>query len=217
MNVMSAVIALSFSLMLVACGTDAPSTQEQLDLVVTTYQPDYQFQQATTFVLPDKVVVISDPGTTPEEVDPALSQFVLDDIKGQLTARGYTLLPTDSTEEPSLFVEVSKMTTITTQVYYDYWYSYYGAYYAPYYGSTYGVGWAPVPVPYVTSATLGSLLINVTDPNNPNSAEQTIPTVWAAILNGVIDGASQAAIQQRLDVGIQQGFDQSPYFKRNGS
>src|SRR5262249_41729827 len=154
---------------------------------------------------------------TPQEIDPALSQHVLQTIAGQLNSRGYTQVPNDGSQPPSLFVEVSKMTTTQTQVYYDYWYGYYGAYYAPYYGTSFGVGWAPVAMPYVTTATLGSLLINVTDPNHPDTTAQKIPSVWAAVLNGVIDGAGQAEIQQRLDTGIAQAFTQSPYFSRTPS
>jgi hypothetical protein len=202
-------------LLLSSCGPDAPSTQDQLDLVVTSYQPSFRFDQASTYYLPNQIVVIEDPGTTTEPVDPALSQHVLQTIAAQLNARGYTQLPAGSTTPPSIFVEVSEMETEVTQEYYGYWYSYYGGYYAPFYGSAYAVGWAPVPTAYVTSSTLGSLILNVTDPNHPDTASKTIPTVWAAVLNGVIDNSTQDQIQQRIDTGIEQAFAQSPYFTRS--
>jgi hypothetical protein len=204
------------SLLLGACGTDAPSSQEQLDVVATSYEPTYRFQQATTYALPSQVAVISDPGTTPQTIDPTLNQNVLQTISNELNSRGYTQDTSNNpSNPPSIFVEVSKMNTVTTQVYYDYWYGYYGGYYAPYYGSAYGLGWAPVTVPYIVTATVGSLIINVTDPNHPDNADKKLPTVWTAVLNGVIDNSTQAEIQQRIDTGIQQAFQQSPYFSRS--
>jgi hypothetical protein len=214
-SITSLVLSL-IALLLAGCGTDAPSSQDQLDVVATTYEPNYRFQQASTYALPDQVAVISDPGTTSPPLDPALSQHVLQTISGQLNARGYTQDTSNNpSSPPSIFVEVSKMNTVTTQVYYDYWYGYYGGYYAPYYGSAYGVGWAPFPTAYVIQATLGSLIINVTDPNHPDNANKKLPTVWTAVLNGVIDNSTQAEIQQRIDTGIQQAFEQSPYFSRS--
>lgn len=217
MKMSKIITALCFSLLLLeACGTDAPTSQQQLDVVATTYQPNYRFQQASTYALPDQVAVISDPGTTPQPLDPGLSQHVLQTISNQLNSRGYTQDTSNNpASPPSIFVEVSKMNTVTTQVYYDYWYGYYGGYYAPYYGATYSVGWAPVPVPYVIQATLGSLIINVTDPNYPDPADKKIPAVWTTVLNGVIDNSTQAEIQQRIDTGVQQAFAQSPYFTRS--
>ncbi|MFL5813585.1 MAG: DUF4136 domain-containing protein [Bdellovibrionia bacterium] len=210
------VLCLSANLLLVACGTDAPTSQDQLDVVATSYQPNYRFQDAQTYALPSQVAVISDAGSTAQTLDPALSQNVLQSIRNQLNSRGYTEDTSNSqSSPPSIFVEVSKMNTTTTQVYYDYWYGYYGGYYAPYYGSAYGVGWAPVTVPYVIEATVGSLIINVTDPNHPDQGDKKIPSVWASVINGVIDNSSQADIQQRVDAGIQQAFAQSPYFTRS--
>lgn len=199
---------------LMSCGADAPTSQEQLDVVITTRQPDYRFDQATTYALPDKVAVISDPETPPAELDPALSEHVLQSIGSQFDSRGYSRVSPGG-DAPSIFVEVSKMSTVVTDAYYSAWYGYYGAAYAPYYGTAYGAGWAPVAVPYVVSATVGALIINVTDPNAPNTADKTIPSVWAAVLNGVVDNSSQAQIQQRVDSGIQQAFEQSPYLTRS--
>ncbi len=205
---------LLFVLLLCACGTGAPENSEQLDLVVTSYKPDFAFKQVSTYAMPDKVVVISDPGTTPTQVDPALSQDVLNQISSQLNSLGYVPVATGGNAKPDLFVEVSQMTTVNTQVYYSYWPTYWGSYYAPYYGGAYGVGWSSTSYPYVTTATLGSLIINVTDPNHPDPATQKIPSVWAAVLNGVVDNATTADIERRVNAGIQQAFAQSPYFSK---
>jgi hypothetical protein len=165
--------------------------------------------------------VISDPSTgaspspTPDQtVDPVLSQSVLDNIKTQMNNRGYSQVPSDGSVQPDLFLEVSKMTTVYTEVYYSSWPTYWGASYAPYYGASYGAGWAPYSVPYVTSATLGSLIINATNPKNPDPATKQIPVAWTAVLNGIIDNSSTADLQQRTTTGIQQAFAQSPYFTR---
>jgi hypothetical protein len=209
-------LAILTLLALSGCGTEAPPTNEQLDLVVTAREPAFQFTQPQTYALPDKVVVISDPADTSQpaqEVDPALSQHTLDLIKSEMNSRGYA--PVASGAKPDLFVEVSKMNTVSAEYYYSYWPTYYGSYYGTYYGGAYGTGWAPVAYPYVSTSTVGSLVINITNPNQPNTAEQKIPTVWVAVLNGVIDSAGVPEIQLRIDSGIKQAFAQSPYLTRS--
>ncbi len=200
-------------ILLSGCGSGAPTTVEELDLVVTAFQPEFAFASATTYLLPDKVVVITDPGTTAEEVDPAVSQHVLEQVGAQLNSRGYVALESGSETPPDLFVEVSKMTTVNADVYYTYWPSYWSAYYAPYYG--YGVGWAATSYPYVSTSAFGSLIINVTNPNQPNTEEMKIPSVWAAVLNGIVDESAPTEIQRRVDNGVSQAFVQSPYFTRS--
>jgi len=80
------------------------------------------------------------------------------------------------------------------------------------YGPGWGGGYPYVPV--VTSYTTGTLIIDMIDPNNPNTSEEIIPIIWSAFLNGLVTG-SEASIQTRVTNGINQAFDQSPYLGTN--
>ncbi len=213
--------------LLSACGVDTPQTAAELDVVATRPETSFKFAEARTYSLPDAVVVVQDPkavttgsttgtgtgtGTsTTVTLTPELSQFILDRIATNMNSRGYTQIPNKG-DTPDLFLEVSELTTTQTDVYYSSWYGYYGGYYAPY-GAT--VGYAPSAVPYTVTTTYGSLLINATNPTGKDDATKKIPSVWLAVINGLLDTSGTTDVKTRIQTNIDQAFTQSPYFKRS--
>ncbi|MCF8366254.1 MAG: DUF4136 domain-containing protein, partial [Bacteroidales bacterium] len=78
-----------------------------------------------------------------------------------------------------------------------------GWYYPPYWGGS-----------YVTSYTVGTLIINMHDVRNATTVTDSIPTIWNCAINGLL-GSSTSTTQNRLDYNINQGFKQSSYLQTN--
>lgn len=194
-----------------ACDYDEIEADET-DIVVTKPLDGFDFASLRTYALPDKVAVIQDPDSTNTiSMSQNTQAIVLQQIETNMNARGYRKILSPDEGKPDLFFEVSAMGTTLTGVYYDYWYPTWGAYYYPYYSSYYSVYWSASTVPYVVSADLGSLIVNVTDPNHPDDANKKVPTVWVGVIGGVLGYGSETDNQRRIVQDIDQMFVQSPY------
>ena len=89
--------------------------------------------------------------------------------------------------------------------------SYYANYWGWYYPS-YGYGWYyPGYYPTYTSYTSGSLILQMTLPDETNLSNNT-PVVWFAVVNSILEGSS-LDIVTRLERNIDQAFTQSEYLK----
>lgn len=213
------VLSLLLSAAVAGCGSGA-EPPDNPDVVATVQKQSFPFSTARTFVLPDHVAEITDgsgtPGPSPLQtstLDPATQQLILNTIATNMTERGYVRLTDPLGPKPDIFIQTSVIQTTSTQVYYDSWYSYWGGFYGPWYAG-YAPGWGTVPVSYVVTSTVGTLVIEFTDPNRPQVAEKRIPSIWVGLVTGATTGASTSDIQSRVQSGINQAFEQSPYIGR---
>lgn len=211
-------------LLAIGCGHGAEPPANK-DVIATVESKTFSYANAKTYYLPEQVIEITDappagstpaPGTTPtpttSTLDPTTKNVILSQIESNMFQRGYTRLTNTAGPKPDFFVQASVMKTTSTQVYYDYWYGYWGGYYSPWYGGVYA-GYAPYAVPYVVTSTLGTLIIEFTDPNNPDTTNKKIPSLWVGVVTGLVDNVPQAQIQSRVQTGIDQAFAQSPYIR----
>jgi hypothetical protein len=206
------------ALSLTGCYPGGPEDLEDFDIVLTNYAPEFDFQSdtVTTFTLPTKVVKIGDDGILdpdgngqPDYISDENSKLILDEIKANMIAKGWTYVADSS--QADLVILASAMETTTLYYYYDYWY--YGWYY-PYYP---GGGWyypGYYPPTYVSGYTTGTLLIQSTWPEGAGlNVEDKVPVVWSCVINGLLEG-SQADLAKRVTQSIDQSFAQSPYLQK---
>jgi hypothetical protein len=197
--------ALAMPLLFAGCYPNGPEYIEEYDLVLTNYAPEYDFYSRTTYSLPDSVVNITGDvveGGSPDMMDPGYADPILSSIRENLNARGWHEV--GEAEDPDVVLLPSVFTSTTVTYYYDWWY--WGWYY-PYYGyGWYYPGYYPT---YVTSYTTGTLLIQMTDPNDIPPTEN-VPVVWTAAFNGLLEGSTRSLVQ-RVDEAIDQAFQQSDY------
>lgn len=207
---MKKLIIFALPLLLAGCYPNGPDYVEQLDLVVTNYDPDFSFTSTSTYSLPDKVVIVSgediddpDGNGEPEYVDDATAALILSGIRDGMNGYGYTEV--DETSDPDLIILPAAMQTTYLYYYYDWWY--WSWYYPGYPG--YGWGWyyPGYYPPYYSSYTTGTLLVSMTDPNN-QKPDDNIPVVWTGVGNGLMNYGNSA---QRITDGVNQMFAQSPY------
>lgn len=197
----------------IGCTPDGAEYVDELDIVYTNYDPTFEFTSENTFALPDEVIKIDgenapdDPDYEPEFVDPIYGNTILNSIRSNMRALGYTEV--DGSASPDLIILPSAIQT--DQIYFYYDWSYWGWYYP---GYVPGWGWyypGYFP-PTVTRIRTGSVFIQMTDPNN-QSATDKIPVVWSGIINGLFEGSANN-IGNRIASTIEQAFEQSPYLAK---
>jgi hypothetical protein len=199
---------------MLGCDADSPSSAEDFRIVATARNESASFAAVTTFTLPNTVQAIQDPDD-PASNRTLSTQFndqIIAQVRKNVTALGWQELTDPVGPKPNVFVQVSAMATTDTDVYYSSWYGYWGAYYAPWYGATYSAGWAPYAYPVVVTTNVGSLIIDMTDPNQPDPATQSFPSLWVGVVNGLLSpDIPQETVEALAISGIDQAFAQSPY------
>jgi len=215
------VAGLFISAFFTSCYPGDDVSYSDLDLVITAHDQDMNFSQLNSYYLYDSVVHIKD--TLDEDSNVDISRefdgLILNLVKENMNDYGYNYEEDPETNKPDVVVTVSAMASKNTYVYYYYPYYYYGWGWGWYYKDTeyYGWGWYYPPYwggAYVTSYTVGTLIINMHDVRNATSITDTIPTLWNCAINGLLGSSSSTAIN-RLDYNINQGFKQSTYLQTN--
>ncbi len=207
------------------CEPDGPEALEDYDVVVTNYDSSYNFAAVRTYYLIDTVVHATGSAgqSSSPELDRTLDRYILTQLATELNNLGYTrITAVTPAQRPDVLVTVSGLTTTTTNVnyyyynwwnYYDWWggwntwYPSYTPAYYPYWGYPYAYS------AYASSYTTGTLLVEMSTPNQPLTAQQRFPLVWRASLNGLLSN-NQANTQARIATGLRQAITQSPYLQR---
>jgi hypothetical protein len=189
---------LSIALVMASCYPGGTEYYEDTDVVYTDYDMEFDFQSQGVYSIPDKIVKIEGDiaeDELPEFVKEPYNTQILNQIKSNMTALGWTKTEDPANADLVLFPAVWTNTTIY------YWYNNWCWYY--YYC---GWGWG---YPSVTSYTTGTLLMTLV----ADGDDYIEPTrVWTAAINGLVSGSFNTS---RAYKGIDQAFTQSPYLKTN--
>ncbi|MEJ2593955.1 MAG: DUF4136 domain-containing protein [bacterium] len=216
-------------MLLDGCYPNDSISVDQSDIVLTGRYDSVDFQTLKTYYMPDTVFPVREDTT---DKSPVPNQdFILQTIESNMSAYGYQRVYYDeNAQNPDVMLAVSGILVTTVSVgwwypYYpgwgwgwgwykkgdasrdlDYWYGGWWGYYPP------GWGWGSVP--YYSSYTTGTLLIEMSNPEDFRviDGDTVVPIYWAAGLNGVASGGSD---QSRIGNGIDQAFLQSSYLKLN--
>jgi hypothetical protein len=207
---MKKILIFALPLLMAGCYPNGPDYIEQLDLVVTNYNPDYDFSSKTTFSIPDNVVIITgenledpDGNGQPDFVSEPYNSQIINTIINELEDRGWTNV--DTAANPDVWILPTAMSSTTIVYYYDYW-GYWGWWGGGYYGWYYP-GYYPT---VVGSYTTGSVFVTMVD-RNALTPDNSLPVEWGCILNGLLTGSSSTNTASRITSGIEQAFEQSPY------
>ena len=189
------ILLMGVFLTLGSCEPQGPEYYEDLDLVYTNYDDEFDFNTKGTYAIPDSIVRVTGnliEGEDPEFVDEPYNSQILQKIEENMSQLGWNRVADAADADVVLLPAVWSNTTI--YYWYDYW-----CWYNPWYC---GWGWG---YPAVTSYTTGTLVMTLVA-NGPEYIEPTI--VWTAAANGVASGAFNL---NRVTKAIDQAFEQSPY------
>ena len=182
---------------MVSCYPEGPEYYSDLDIVYTTYEDQFDFASKGTYSMPDKIVKITSETIEgdPEFVQEPYNSQILARIASNMTNLGWTKVDDPANADLTLFP--ASWTNTTIYYWYDYWCWYY------YYYCGWGWGWGYYPT--VSSYTTGTMLMTLVAEGD-NYIEPF--GVWTSALNGLLSGAYSTS---RVNEGIDQAFEQSPY------
>jgi hypothetical protein len=200
----SIVLIVTSVLLLWGCYPQGPEYVEDLDVVLTKHNKDYDFTAKATYAMPEEIVKITGDvieGEEPSFIPDANAQVILATVASNMADLGWERV--DLEDDPDVLLLPAAWETTTIYYYYDYWYYWYGGYwgwYYPYY-----------PPVYASSYTTGTLLMSITDPAII-SADGNRINQWSGAINGVLTGYFDA---NRINEAINKAFAASPYLKTN--
>lgn len=199
-------IAALAGLGLSGCYPGGADFTEDLDLVYTNYDEQFNFESRNTYALPDKIVVDIEINqitgdTTYEYMKDIYAQPILARIDANMADYGWTKVNVDADPDVLLMPAGIKNTTYIYYYWYDWWY---GGYWP-------GWGWYYPPSWGVSSYTTGTLLVTMADPTNDSPIGQS-STAWLMAANGLLTNSANI---DRVLSAIDQGFQQSPYLNKN--
>lgn len=208
-------MALFIAIALTSCYPGGAEYTSDTDLVITNYNPQYDFSSVTTYFMSDSISHVVPEGSTP---DYTLDPFIISEMARNFENLGWERVDSTYTGEPDVAVTLSIIKVQNYNIYSIPWYPGWGwGWYwknsdeTAYWGYPgYGWGYPWYGGTYVTSYETGTVLWNLFDPDHVDEAGETIYLDWQGAVNGVL-GSSTSTTKTRVTNGIDQGFRQSPY------
>ena len=196
-----AILMLILAGMLYGCYPEGHDYYSDYDIVYTNYDKEYTFAGHGSYTIPDQIVKITGDvidGEDPHFVSPVYATPMLERMKSNMQALGYTYVADTASADLILVPYATEVTNVG--YYWDWWYYYWDWWY--YWGWYY-----PYPVTY--SYSTGSLFMELVDRKDiaPGGKRHA---VWTGIINGLLEGSS-ADFTSRMTRGIDQAFTQSDY------
>ena len=208
-------IMIGIAVFLTACYPGGAEYTSDTDLVVTDYNPDYDFGDIHYYYLSDSINHIVEEDDTP---DRTLDPFVIGLLEDQLNALGWERSTDTITDpEPDVSIVVAAIIVTNYNIYQIPWYGGWGYGWGWYYKGTdywgypgYGWGYPYYGYTYVTSYDVGTLAWFLFEPDKVDIEDELIYMEWAGVINGVL-GLSTSSTEDRIERGIDQAFNQSSY------
>lgn len=201
---------------LAACYPGDISSIQETQVVVTTYDTEFDYSAQRTYSIPDTVVEICDtenpePGLPIScdeddriDYDHSNDAALVARTRQNMDALGYTYIDWETVNENNLpdvalimMVAVNRWTAVTYWGCGGYW-GWWG-WYPPGWGCGY-------PGYSTTSWEQGTLLTDMLDPSG--ASNETIPAVWTGAINAVLSSSSGVNLDLALS-GIDQSYEQS--------
>jgi hypothetical protein len=162
------------------------------------------FSSYKTYYISDTIGYITGSGTDTILYD-ANAKMLVDAVKQNMNARGYTFVPKSSKPDVGFNMGIAK--NITIGVYYPgWWWGYPGWWYPWYWG--YGSYSYYYPWSIAYAVTTGTVSLEMVDLKNaPN--KRRLQVLWSSLMGGAIGSSTPGNFQNGV-TSINQAFTQSP-------
>lgn len=184
--------------------------KSDLDIVISNYNDKVDFSQYKTYVLFDSVALIIEEDEGADSDDPfyqnGYDQYILDEIKNQMEALGYTRKNVDAFPDLGVAATAFRIVNVEITSIPGWWWGFPGyGWWGP--GNTPGYnpgGW------YSTFYTYqqGTIVIDMED---LQKAQSDTALVWNSVINGLVDVNTEVT-SQRISTAVESAFKQSRNF-----
>ena len=176
-------------------------------VVTTNTDSATNFSTLKTYYISDSITYIQN--GTDSIIKDASSQKLVDAVKANMTARGFTFVPKGSKPNIGVMMGIAKNTYVG--VIYSGWWDAYAGWWDPWYWGWYYPYYYPWSVAY--TVTTGSVIVTMVDLKNP-AVSNTLRIIWTGFMGGAV-GDNLATNVDRGVNSINQAFAQSPLVKTN--
>ncbi|MCX6247396.1 MAG: DUF4136 domain-containing protein [Bacteroidetes bacterium] len=195
---------LGAGLILASCTKYPPSSDRLLEdlAIYTKYDTTVNFAKFKKYYMNDSIVKISDKDSG--MYYNAQVKSLTDEIAVNMKNLGYTRVTNSSDTSIDLFLAASYMVNVNVNVYYPGWY---WGYYPPYYWG--GSGYYPYYPAYITSYSVGTVLLDLINVNKEDMVGGKYPVCWNAYIRGLLTGSHTTA---QINQSVDQAFKQTKGF-----
>lgn len=183
-------------------------------LVYTSPGEDVDFKDYQTFYIADSVLVIGQ-SAEPEYSQSTNAKVLIEAYKDNMEKCGYVY--TTSRSDADLGIQLTYMVQTEKYVQYyndPYWWLDYPGYWSPgFWGDWYGYYYHR-PIAYVYSTN--SLVADMVDLSSEVGTGRSLEVVWTSYIGGPA-GPNITYDVQRMQVAIDQAFEQSEYLKKTST
>lgn len=182
-------------------------------LVATLYDETADFGEYVTYKIVDQVGIVTNDPNGDTLLPANIANQLINRVKSNMNARGYTNLPFDSTADADLGVNIFAINQLNegNVISPGYWWGYPG-YYDPYYWGCYSCYYY-YPFSYSYSYNTGTVVMEILDLKNADANNDKVIVLWTGLGNGLLSNFNSINTQYGLDA-IDQAFIQSPYIQR---
>lgn len=181
-----------------------------LEVVATEYDVNFDFSSIRTFIMPDTIMLITDPNHPDytQAINTESNKLILKGIPDRLRALGYKRMINTVNELPDCYVTISVIaTSYVLNEGIDWWgYWNYYPWWPVWENGAYP--WCPWGSKIYKGYTTGTVIVHML--NSKVWEETKIPVVWLATFNGLLKETGQS-VDQRIARDLDQAFGQSPY------
>ncbi len=215
------VLVTAIPVFILSCYPGGPSTAEDLDVVGTSRDKEFDFNAVSTFSLPDTIIHLLAAGQE-DSLGRDYDSLIINRVRDQMVSNGYIERPFDTLNPADVVMLITAMSSTNSGLYFDpaWWWGYWGWWPgwggypgAPVWGPGWGMGF-PAGFPIYINYATGTLFITMIDPENTDVDEKTVAVTWLAALNSMLSKGVQNT-EQRITDNIDQAFEQSPYLRKN--
>lgn len=184
---------------LCSCEKDPDLSEMDSDFTVyTQFDPEADFTGASTYYLPDSILVANG-GIKAEYWKDENAQSLLKEVIEQMNDRNYTRQEEKEDAELGIQVSFVENSTHVTNLWWD----------TGYWGPFWGGGWYyPYPITYTYDT--GTLVIEMVDLRQKEEKASKLPVIWRTTNSGTLYGNNNLNVEL-VHRSIKQSFQQSPY------
>lgn len=204
-------LVILFVSVLFSCRKEPDTEDLKLEQVVATDRDlSANFSNYATFFISDTVSIVASASTDSILTGPMAQQMV-NAVKTNMTARGYTFKP--RSQGPDLGFRLTVIKDITrTAICGGWWDGWYG-YYPPWYWGCYYCGGYYYPWCTTYTYTIGTSTLYLFDVKNQGT-NHNVRALWGATMFGVFSTTNNQTNADLTTTAINQAFTQSTYLKK---